>query len=110
MGADSNRLKVITGFRTLLPVLLICRIATGQTTSLTRIPSVFAGEEGIIVCIKSPPESRYPEGAPVVVYQVGGFQRSGIGSTDAGLTSQGFIEIAFNYPGNDDPARQSGGS
>ncbi len=90
-------------------VFLTFRTVTGQTSFFTRIPCVAAGEEGILIFVKVPSAARFDTNAPVAVYQVGGFQSSGIGSQDAGLVNEGFIEIEFNYPGNDDPSMQSGG-
>lgn len=77
---------------------------------LTRIPSESAGNEGIAVLIKIPLSERYiGEGSPIAVYLAGGFKSTGIGDTDAGLVHYGFIEIQFNFPGNDDTGELSGG-
>ena len=100
-------------FRLVLMTLIVLfsarHPAFGQTTFFTRIPSTAGGETGILLFVKVPGVARYITGAPVAVYQVGGFQSTGIGEKDGDLDTEGFIEIAFNYPGNDDPALQSGG-
>ena len=80
-----------------------------QVNILTRIPSSAAEPDGIVTLIKVPPVSRFAEGAPIAVYNPGGFKSTGIGDKEAGLVLQGFIEIQFNFPGNDNPAQQSGG-
>ena len=61
----------------------------------THVPSEVAGQAGIALWIKSPIESRYDEGAPVVIYLPGGFKGEGIGDKEAGLFEKGFIEISF---------------
>ena len=65
----------------------------------THIPSEAAGEEGVAVKIIPPPMSRFPEGAPVVVYVEGGIGGEGISGKGVNLELRGFVELLFNFPG-----------
>ena len=76
---------------------------TGPYTT-TWIPSESAEEQGVEVRIKKPISERYTgEGAPIVVYLSGGFKNIGIGDKDGGLAQYGFIEIQFDFPGDNQP-------
>jgi hypothetical protein len=83
-------------------------------TNLTIIPSDAGGPKGIVVDIITPTSPRYQEGAPIIIYVVGGLDGNGLPSDkNAGLDQEGFIEIHFSWPGlgfkNQDFDVRSGG-
>jgi hypothetical protein len=92
-------------------IVLLQLESLAQIKIPTRVPSQSAGTEGITTLIIIPEHQRYSvTGAPVAVYNPGGFDGVGIGKKDAGLVDFGFIEIQFNYPGCGTGPAQSGGS
>jgi len=94
----------------LIIVLVFANHTRAQIPSTdVHIPSEAGGEEGIAVRIIRPLTSRYSQGAPVVVYVIGGTSGSGINSAGVKLARQGFIEIHFNFPGSGVAPNQSGG-
>ena len=68
---------------------------------LVRIPSKFAGTEGVWVRVAPPERPRYAEGAPVVVHVPGGLGPGGVGTAAARLGDFGFIDIVFLFPGGE---------
>ena len=79
-------------------------------TATTFIPSESAGSTGLALQVNVPVSPRYAEGAPVVVYVVGGWDGNGLGDDGAGLLLSGFIEVLFNFPGSGIGAARSGGT
>jgi hypothetical protein len=68
---------------------------------LVRVPSKFAGSEGVWVRVAPPSRPRYAEGAPVVVHVPGGLGAGGVGTAPARLGDFGFIDIALLFPGGE---------
>jgi hypothetical protein len=81
-----------------------------STAVSTRVASKAAGSEGLAVRIRVPAAARYADGAPIAVILPGGVDGVGIDLSVAGLDTQGFIEIAFNFPGSGAAGSLSGGT
>ena len=72
---------------------------TGSKTFHGRVPSEGAGGGTLAVQVVAPKVPRYPEGAPVYVFVLGGFSPEGYGHGLRGIVGQGFVQITYNYPG-----------
>jgi hypothetical protein len=68
---------------------------------LVRVPSQFAGSEGVWVRIAPPARPRFSAGAPVVVHVPGGFSVGGVGTASIRLGDFGFIDVVFLFPGGE---------
>jgi len=67
-----------------------------------RVPSDGAGEGTLAVRIVAPTSvdsARFREGAPVVVWVLGGFSPIGYVRGLRGVVNQGIVQITYNYPG-----------
>lgn len=74
-----------------------------------RIPSSAAGTEGIAASVLIPRQSRFPEGAPVVINVTGGVQ-AGAARGRPEYVGHGFVEIHFAFPGGGQGEERSGGT
>ena len=74
-----------------------------------RIPSAGAGDEGLAATVTFPPQPRYAEGAPVIVFVAGGVQ-AGEARARPEYVSHGFVEIHFAFPGGGVGEERSGGT
>ncbi|HID77355.1 MAG TPA: hypothetical protein EYP56_15330, partial [Planctomycetaceae bacterium] len=52
-----------------------------------------------VVAPRSAKEFRYRDGAPVLVFVIGGFSAEGYGAGLRGVVEQGIVQISYNYPG-----------
>ena len=68
---------------------------------IVRIPSKYAGPEGVWLRVAPPEKPRFADGAPVVVHVPGGFTAGGVGTAPARLGEFGFIDIVFLFPGGE---------
>jgi hypothetical protein len=68
---------------------------------LIRIPSKFAGTEGVWVRNAPPERPPYAEAAPVVVHVPGELGAGGVGTAPARLGDFGYIDIPFLFPGGE---------
>ncbi len=68
---------------------------------LVRVPSKFAGSEGVWVRVAPPSRPRYKDGAPVVVHVPGGMGPGGVGTAQVRLGDFGFVDIVFLFPGGE---------
>ncbi len=75
----------------------------------TYVPSDVGGSQGLYCEVILPSAPRYAEGAPVVVHVPGGWGSKGTSSPERQLTSAGFIQIVFNFPGGGVADKKSGG-
>ena len=67
-----------------------------------RLPSEDAGGGTLAVQVVAPrsaKEFRYRDGAPVLVFVIGGFTAEGYGAGLRGVVEQGIVQISYNYPG-----------
>ncbi len=81
--------------------------------SLVLLPSDVGGDKGLVLQINTPTESRYLDGAPVVVIVVGGFDDNGLPIVkESNFIQDGFIEVHFSWPGlpKEPSVYQSGGT
>ncbi len=94
---------------------LLSQISIAQTGFDTYVPSSSAGTTGLAVHIETPSKERYGQqcGAPIVTCFVGGDNPDQIQASDfknVNFASQGFIKVAFNYPGGGTLPQISGGT
>jgi len=92
--------------RRLLLLLAVCHavcLAQGRPAPLegplVRIASAAAGTEGVLLRVVAPKQTRYAEGAPVVVHVPGGFSQGSVTNVPSPLRDYGFIDVVFVFPG-----------
>jgi hypothetical protein len=86
----------------------LAREATDFESVFVRIPSVVAGSEGIAASLLIPRQSRFTNGAPVVINVTGGVQ-AGNARGRPEYVRHGFVEICFAFPGGGEGDERSGG-
>lgn len=100
----------------LVAIMLLSRGAGAQDQAqppqvqgpLVRLPSVAAGEAGIVARLVLPERARYREGAPVVVHVPGGYSLGSVDSSRGRLRDFGFIEVLFLFPGGQSAPQSDG--